>query len=321
LHSKGISILRIDTYSVLRILLPVLLPLPSNQSSKGSKPVKNNFDRILKIVNTQNLSAGFTLIELLVAMSLTVFVVGLGGFGLVAIMKNNSKAETRIQRRAELNRALDFIADEVRMASRVSDTATVPSWASSWTLVGSSPSAQLYVQIPLKVGSMTASNDQITVINHRFSAGNAVMFTGSGTVAGGLSKNVVYYITGGAMSPTADTFQVSTTLSDAASGTQINLNSDSFGSLIANQLLIYYISNNSSTWLPPKTINRSTGPCSTPYPSNCETLVDSIAANGFTASVTSSRQAELHLIGKPFSNITETYEVSTKAFARSGVTP
>jgi prepilin-type N-terminal cleavage/methylation domain-containing protein len=89
-----------------------------------AKTVKNSLARNFKIVNTQSLSAGFTLIELMVAMSLTVIVIGLTGFGLVAMMTNNSKAEARIQRRSEINRALDFISEEVRMARGVNRTPT-----------------------------------------------------------------------------------------------------------------------------------------------------------------------------------------------------
>ena len=290
--------------------------------AKKVRLVKKKFARFFKTANSQSLSPGFTLIELLVAMSLTGIVTTISGFGLVAIMTSNSKADTRIQRRAELNRAIDFIADEVRMASIVSDTTPEPTWGSGWTLTGSSPSPQLYMQIPLKVVSMTASTDTITVINHGFSAGNAVMFTGTGTVAGNLSRDVVYYITKSATTPPpADTFKVSTSLTNAESQTSIDLSSDSFGSSTANRLLIYYISDSGSTWLPPKRISRSAGPCSTPYTNNCETLVDSIAATGFTADVTSLRQAELKLLGKPFSNSLETYTVSTKVFARSSVIP
>jgi len=64
-------------------------------------------------------SAGFTLIELLVAASITTVVVSAAGFGLVNIMGANSKAEAETLRRIELNRALDFMAEEVRMASSI----------------------------------------------------------------------------------------------------------------------------------------------------------------------------------------------------------
>lgn len=283
-------------------------------------PMKKDFAKLFGIQKT---SAGFTLIELLVAMSLTTIVVSVAGFGLVTIMGANNKGEAETQRRVNLNRALDFIADEVRMASSVRDSATAPSWAtdsdntnpansaSDWieNLGGGSPNAKLYIQIPLTLESMTAGNP-ITVRKHGFSNGNAVMFTGSGTVSSPLSKNTVYYV----RDATQDTFNVSTSLGGAVT----TLTTNSSGSLIANRLLIYYIRDNTSTWLPPKTINRSAGPCLNSYEeSNCPALVDSVAANGFTATATSSRQAQLNLGGKLSDTSTETYEVSTKAFARS----
>jgi len=78
-------------------------------------------------------SAGFTLIELLVAMSITTIFVGLTGSGLVAIMENNSKAEAETLRRVELNRALDFIAEEARMAKKIEldATTTVPGFSAA----------------------------------------------------------------------------------------------------------------------------------------------------------------------------------------------
>lgn len=270
--------------------------------------MKNNLYK--KIYSLQKVSAGFTLIELLVAMTLTSIVVAVAGSGLVTIMGRNSKTEAETERRVNLNRALDFIADDIRTASKVDNT--IPGWA--WTdLGGGSPSAKLYVQIPLKsVQSMTASDDFINVPNHGFSNGNAVMFTGTGTIAGGLSTNTTYYV----VSADTNKFQVSSTVD----GSAINLTSNSSADLTANQLLIYYNRASNSTWLLPNTINRSAGPCSGSFAeSNCPALVDSIAASGFTAIVTSSRQAEIHLLGKLFNNSTETYEVSTKAFARANL--
>lgn len=69
-------------------------------------------------------SAGFTLIELLVAASITTIVVSLAGSGLVSIMQNNSKAEAETLRRVQLNRALDFMSDEVRTAKTIAKDAS-----------------------------------------------------------------------------------------------------------------------------------------------------------------------------------------------------
>ncbi len=263
-----------------------------------------------KILVTQKKNAGFTLIELLVAMAITTIVVSIAGFGLVTITSANTKAETETQRRVDLNRALDFISNEVRIATQVNDRISAPTWA--WTSLGStgSPSAQLYLQIPYKAVNSMTSGGSITVNNHGLSNGNAVIFTGYGTIATGLSKNQRYYL----RDVDTNTFN----LSDTVGGTAKTLTSNSSGSLTVNQLIIYYIRDNTSTWLKPKTINRSVGDCESSYAaSNCNTLVDSIAASGFITSVTSSRQADLRLIGSLDDQSTQTYEVSTKAFTRA----
>lgn len=294
--------------------------------------MKNYLKTYLKIFNIRSSSAGFTLIELMIAMALTTIVVSAAGFGLVSMTNNNKKAEAKTQRRIELSRALDFISDDIRMASSISDTSvTAPTWATNndtndpdnqlldWinNLGGGSPFAKLYMQIPIKFDKIATSS--ITAKQHGFSAGNAVNFTGSDTdlAAANLSKDVVYYVT---KDPATDSFKVSNSISNATNGVARSLNDvASSGSLTVNRLLIYYIRTNTSTWLPPRTINRSAGPCLDPYEaSNCPALVDSIAdTNGFTASVTSSRQAELRLLGKISNNSTQTYEVSTKVFARA----
>ena len=86
----------------------------------------------LKIFQNYQSSGGFTLIELLVAMAITSMVVSITGFGLVTIMQRNSKEESETARRVELNRALDFIADEIRTANSVTP-------ASSYTISSAQP--------------------------------------------------------------------------------------------------------------------------------------------------------------------------------------
>lgn len=94
----------------------------------------------LKVFNTYQSSAGFTLIELLVAMAITSIVVSLAGSGLVTIMGKNSKAEAETLRRVEFNRALDYIAEDVRRASSITT-------ASSYTI--SSPFPICAVATPI----------------------------------------------------------------------------------------------------------------------------------------------------------------------------
>jgi len=89
-----------------------------------------------KIFNPRQSSAGFTLIELLVAASITTVVVGASGYGLVSIMSANRTASAQTDRRMELNRALDFMADEVRQTNAINRIAApVASKPASMTTV------------------------------------------------------------------------------------------------------------------------------------------------------------------------------------------
>jgi len=273
----------------------------------------------------QNITSGFTLVELLVAIAITGVVITIAGSGLVSILQANQKAEAKSDMRTDLHRALDFIGDDVRSSNFVSNTAPIsPAWA--WTdLGGGSPQAKLYLRIPNSVIGMNEVDERITIPNNpNISNGNAVMFTGTGSISSGLSIDQVYYVKNYDSSPSStDTFQVSSTIG----GSAINLSTNSSGSLVANQLIIYYVRDNSTTWLGPKTINRSAGNCASPYQdSNCPVLIDSIAADGFPdPTVVSDRQVSLSLEAQTCSPLTnsntcsnpETYQVSTTAFARS----
>jgi len=53
---------------------------------------------------------------------------------------------------------------------------------------------QNYIYRYRSVFSMTVTGGLITVTNHELSNGNAVMFTGSGTMPTGLFKNKTYYV-------------------------------------------------------------------------------------------------------------------------------
>lgn len=110
--------------------------------------MKNNFAKLSRIFNNQRPSAGFTLIELLVAALLTTVVTSLAGTGIVAITENNKKAQAETERRVEINRALDFISDEVRQAKFVAKdaSATLAIVAPSFYRSGKTP--VLTLQIP-----------------------------------------------------------------------------------------------------------------------------------------------------------------------------
>lgn len=110
--------------------------------------MKNNLAKLSKIFNNQSLSAGFTLIELLVAASITTVVVSLSGASVVSITENNKNAKAETERRVELNRALDFISEEVRQAKVVftNASATISIVAPGFNSSGKTPI--LTLQIP-----------------------------------------------------------------------------------------------------------------------------------------------------------------------------
>ena len=104
--------------------------------------------RLFKLLKKPKSSAGFTLIELLVAMAITTIVVGLSGWGVVAITQKGQEQKAETDRRVELNRALDFIADEVRQAKPIATdaSANLPTIASDFSSTNRTPI--LTLQIP-----------------------------------------------------------------------------------------------------------------------------------------------------------------------------
>lgn len=100
-------------------------------------------------LKTAKASAGFTLIELLAAVSLTTVVVGAAGFGVVTIMNANAKSESKTQRRVELNRALDYIAGEVRQAEAINKVSPpASSEFSASTIVSGTDQTVLVLDLP-----------------------------------------------------------------------------------------------------------------------------------------------------------------------------
>jgi prepilin-type N-terminal cleavage/methylation domain-containing protein len=67
---------------------------------------------------------GFTLIELLVAALLTSVVILISWSGLINVLNMSQVAEAKTARQTELNRALDFMTNEIRMARSINQSAT-----------------------------------------------------------------------------------------------------------------------------------------------------------------------------------------------------
>jgi prepilin-type N-terminal cleavage/methylation domain-containing protein len=87
--------------------------------------------KMLSLPKKSNNSSGFTLIELIVAAALSTMVLLAAGGGLAFMNQNNKIAKSETDRRAELNRALDFMADEIRQAQPTNSVTAIATDASS----------------------------------------------------------------------------------------------------------------------------------------------------------------------------------------------
>jgi prepilin-type N-terminal cleavage/methylation domain-containing protein len=106
-------------------------------------------------------SAGFTLIELIVATVITTVVILIVGTGFISALNGSKMAEARTARRVELNRAFDFITNEIRQAESINRTANrvvsatttvadiVIQSGLSLSSLGSYGTPALYMEIPI----------------------------------------------------------------------------------------------------------------------------------------------------------------------------
>ena len=105
--------------------------------------------KYLEIFSKNKSCTGFTLIELLIAAALTGVVVTGAGFGMVSMLNANKQANSQNKRRIELNRALDFIADEIRQARAINRvSAPVASQPSSTTVEPGTVQPILELELP-----------------------------------------------------------------------------------------------------------------------------------------------------------------------------
>ncbi|MDJ0647222.1 MAG: prepilin-type N-terminal cleavage/methylation domain-containing protein [Xenococcaceae cyanobacterium MO_188.B19] len=78
-----------------------------------------NLYQFYKIRNQSKKSNGFTLTELLVGALISTIVIGGAGWGLMQMLNVTLDNSDQTERRAEINRAMDFVSDEIRRAKRV----------------------------------------------------------------------------------------------------------------------------------------------------------------------------------------------------------
>ncbi len=74
----------------------------------------------------QLIQKGFTLVELLVALVITGIVISLTGTGLYAIMNANQRSQIETTDRLELEQALAFMTDEIKMSQQVMTNVNIP---------------------------------------------------------------------------------------------------------------------------------------------------------------------------------------------------
>jgi prepilin-type N-terminal cleavage/methylation domain-containing protein len=84
---------------------------------------------------------GFTLIELLVASLLTSVVILIAWNGVISAMTMSQLAEVRTVRQSELNKALDFMTNEIRMARAINESETLTANGTTVTLENVATSA------------------------------------------------------------------------------------------------------------------------------------------------------------------------------------
>ena len=85
-------------------------------------------------------TAGFTLIELIVAIMLSAILMGMTGYGLSIMTSKNQLAEVETQRRVQLNRALEYISEDIRMTRTIN-------LASSYTINSVTPTCAVATPI------------------------------------------------------------------------------------------------------------------------------------------------------------------------------
>jgi prepilin-type N-terminal cleavage/methylation domain-containing protein len=72
-----------------------------------------------ELIKKTKLEAGFTLIELLLALAITGIVISLTGSGLYALMNANQRSQNETTDRLELEQALAFMTDEIKMSQQI----------------------------------------------------------------------------------------------------------------------------------------------------------------------------------------------------------
>ena len=94
---------------------------------------------------------GFTLVELLVALVITGIVISLTGTGLYALMNANQRSQIETTDRLELEQALAFMTDEIKMSQQV--MTNIPSEATDFNQASGATAIQIILVLKPAIGS------------------------------------------------------------------------------------------------------------------------------------------------------------------------
>jgi prepilin-type N-terminal cleavage/methylation domain-containing protein len=94
--------------------------------------VKRDILRNIFLADRLDLDRGFTLVELILALAITGLVMTLAGSGLYALMTANDRSQSETMDRLELERALAFMTDEIKMSQQIqTPTTSIPGFQSA----------------------------------------------------------------------------------------------------------------------------------------------------------------------------------------------
>ena len=97
---------------------------------------------------------GFTLVELLVALAITGIVISLTGTGLYALINANQRSQIETTDRLELEQALAFMTDEIKMSQQV--MTNIPSDATDFKPASGATAIQIILVLnPAPIGKLT----------------------------------------------------------------------------------------------------------------------------------------------------------------------
>jgi len=96
--------------------------------------------KIYLLLLTRQVKCGFTLLELLAASMMTIFVVLAAGYGTMVVMRENTASSVASDTQYNLNRAADYIADDIKSSSSaLTNLSSLPSGGCNDTGSGYTP--------------------------------------------------------------------------------------------------------------------------------------------------------------------------------------